>query len=65
MSDKLRYFEYHHLPIPLQDISKPFHDLAQLFCSAPRMIVDHAEHEAGLRKLIEAKDCFVRSRLPK
>lgn len=56
----LRYFDYAHLPKELQLVSKPFHDLAHA-------AVDHLppgpEVEAGLRKLLEAKDCFVRAAL--
>jgi hypothetical protein len=57
----LRYFEYDHLPERLQATSKVYHDLAW------REAVDgqHGpEVAAGLRKLLEAKDCFVRARLP-
>lgn len=54
----LGFFEYDHLPPHLQEISKPIHDLAHA-------IVDHqpssAEQTVGLRKLLEAKDCFVRA----
>lgn len=56
----LKYFKYIHLPEHLQKISKPFSDLAH-------KIVDEsepsAERTAGLRKLLEAKDCIVRSSL--
>jgi hypothetical protein len=55
----LRYFEYGHLPPELQVISKPFHDLAHLMARSSDMKA--AEVEAGLRKLLEAKDCFVRA----
>lgn len=53
----LRYFEYDHLPPYLQEISKPFHDLAH----AMALGLDGPELTAGLRKLLEAKDCFVRA----
>jgi hypothetical protein len=56
-----RYFAYAHLPPPLQEISKPFHDLAAAMIvrlpASPEVTV-------GLRKLLEAKDCFVRAALP-
>lgn len=56
----MKFFEYSHLPSHLQEISKPIGDLAmQLDASLP----DGAEKSAGLRKLLEAKDCFVRARL--
>lgn len=54
----LRHFGYDHLPEHLQVTSKPFHDLAHLMVSQNR---DGAELRAGLRKLLEAKDCMVRA----
>lgn len=57
----LRYFEYAHLPPELQAISQPLHDLAwQMAERLPAC----AELTVGLRKLLEAKDCFVRAALP-
>lgn len=57
----LRYFEYAHLPVELQSIA------AQACHLAGSMDIDlpnSAEKSAGLRKLLEAKDCFVRAALP-
>ena len=52
------WFEYKHLPPPLQATSQQFHDLAaNLIHDLP----DSPELTAGLRKLLEAKDCFVRA----
>jgi hypothetical protein len=57
----MRYFRYDHLPTHLQERSKPFKDLADLMVATlPR----NPERSAGLRKLLEAKDCFVRAALP-
>lgn len=56
----LKYFEYHHLPDRLQDVSKPVFDLAIYM---DKTLPDCAEKSAGLRKLLEAKDCFVRAKL--
>lgn len=57
----LQYFAYGHLPPHLQAISKPVGDLAQrLNADLP----DGPEKTAGLRKLLEAKDCFVRTAMP-
>lgn len=56
----MKYFEYEHLPPHLQEISKPFGDMAQAFNSS---IADGPEKSAGLRKLLEAKDCMVRAAL--
>lgn len=56
----LKYFEYDHLPEHLQEVSKPIGDLAkQMNDSLP----NGPEKSAGLRKLLEAKDCFVRAKL--
>lgn len=55
-----RYFEYDHLPPHLQIISKPFHSLAEFVI---KEIPDSPELTAGLRKLLESKDCFVRAAL--
>lgn len=56
----LRYFEYAHLPERLQAVSKPCGDLASEMVAA---LPDGPELTAGLRKLLEAKDCFVRAAL--
>jgi hypothetical protein len=58
----LQFFSYSHLPEKLQEVSKPFGELAHA-------IVDkfpaNPERTAGLRKLLEAKDCIVRSTIYK
>ena len=54
----LQHFRYHHLPARLQGVSQPFHALAASMNAA---LPDCAEKSAGLRKLLEAKDCFVRA----
>jgi len=56
----IKYFTYEHLPERLQLISKPIGELAFKFESE---IPDSAEKSAGMRKLLEAKDCFVRASL--
>lgn len=57
----MKYFEHAHLPPKLATVSAPLCDLAkQLDDSLP----DGPEKSAGLRKLLEAKDCFVRAVLP-
>ena len=55
-----KYFEYEHLPEGLQVISKLVHDLAHIMIEE---LPNGAEKSAGLRKLLEAKDCFVRANL--
>jgi hypothetical protein len=57
----MRYFEYGHLPAHLQDVSKPMGELAALMF---QLVPEGPEKDAGLRKLLEAKDCFVRAKLP-
>jgi hypothetical protein len=57
----MRYFKYTHLPLPLQETSKLFADLALEIDSM--LLVDETEKQAGLRRLLEAKDCIVRARL--
>lgn len=57
----LRFFHYAHLPPALRPVS-------EAACTLARAMVDtvprNAERTAGLRKLLEAKDCFVRANLP-
>ncbi len=56
----LQFFKYAHLPEKLQAVSKPFGLLAeQMVETLPR----NPERTAGLRKLLEAKDCAVRALL--
>ena len=56
----MQFFAYAHLPAHLQAISKPFGDLAQHMVDTLPM---NPERTAGLRKLLEAKDCAVRAQL--
>lgn len=55
------YFDSAHLPPSLQQIAEPCEDLATAML---RWLPDSPELSAGLRKLLEAKDCFVRAALP-
>ncbi|MCC5580601.1 hypothetical protein IMZ11_33785 [Microtetraspora sp. AC03309] len=57
-----RYFDFEHLPPHLQAISRPCHDLAAAMIE---QLPDGPELTTGLRKLLEAKDCFVRAALDK
>lgn len=57
----LRYFEHAHLPPHLSKISAPFESLAQAMA---RELPPGPEVSAGLRHLLEAKDCAVRAALP-
>ena len=55
-----KYFSFEHLPEELQKISSPVATLAELM---EQLLPDCAEKSAGMRKLLEAKDCFVRASL--
>lgn len=56
----LQFFAYQHLPDHLQAISRPFGELAEkIVADLPR----NPERTTALRKLLEAKDCAVRSQL--
>lgn len=52
-----RFFAYGHLDEYLAAVSKPFCDLADAMVAT---LPDDPELTAGLRKLLEAKDCAVR-----
>jgi len=55
-----RYFDYAHLQDPQRGFSQQCYDLAaNMIADLP----DGPELTAGLRKLLEAKDCFVRATL--
>ena len=56
----LKFFAYEHLPEKLQVVSKPIGDLARDMAAK---LPPSAELSAGLRKLLEAKDCLVRAAL--
>jgi hypothetical protein len=58
----LKFFVYSHLPERLQKVSKPFAELACNMAYAGEY-TNLIETEVGLRKLLEAKDCFVRAAL--
>jgi hypothetical protein len=56
----IRYFEHAHLPGYMRAVAGPIALLAlQLEADLP----PSAEKSAGMRKLLEAKDCFVRAAL--
>lgn len=54
----MEHFSYEHLPEKLQEVSKPIGDMARQFDAT---LPDGPEKSAGLRKLLEAKDCLVRA----
>jgi hypothetical protein len=54
----MQYFKWDHLKPELQEISRPFAELAQLVMTrCPR----HPERTVALRKLLEGKDAAVRA----
>lgn len=55
----MQFFKWDHLPAHLQDVSKPFGELAEVIHTLPR----NPERTVALRKLLEAKDCAVRAKL--
>ena len=58
----LQFFEYSHLPKPLQEVSRPFGELARYtLMTLPR----NPERTVALRKLLEAKDAAVRAFIAK
>ena len=61
----LQFFEYKHLPEHLQEPSKSCRALAYKVVNDLQLdgVPDNPEVVLGLRKLLEAKDCFVRAKL--
>lgn len=55
-----QFFTFEHLPAHLRVVSEPCARLADEMIESCE---DGPELTAGLRKLLEAKDCFVRSAL--
>lgn len=58
--DIIEYFAYGHLPEFLQEVSRPFYELA---CKISISGNDPCETAVALRKLLESKDAAVRSAL--
>ncbi len=56
----LVYFEYEHLPEDLREVARPVCELAHAMAG---YLPAGDELTAGLRKLLEAKDCLVRAAL--
>ena len=57
----MKYFSFSHLPLSLH---LPAASIAEVAGLMDRHLPNGPEKSAGLRKLLEAKDCFVRSLLP-
>ncbi len=56
----LKWFAFGHLPPSLQQISKPFFDLAR---DISETLTSGPERTVAMRKLLEAKDAAVRAAL--
>lgn len=56
----LRWFQSSHLSVDLQWVANPCGELAEQMAHS---LPSDPELTAGLRKLLEAKDCFVRAKL--
>lgn len=56
----MQFFAFEHLPPHLRDLSRACAELAESMVEA---LPDDPELTVGLRKLLEAKDCFVRTRV--
>lgn len=62
VDDVMQFFSFSHLPGHLQDLSRPFAELAlKLVKLAPR----NAQRTMALNKLVEAKDNAVRAMIHK
>jgi hypothetical protein len=58
----MQFFAFDHLPAAMQDVSRPFCELAQrLIATTAR----NPERTVALRKLLEAKDAAVRAAIAK
>lgn len=57
----MRYFKYEHLPPAMQEVSRPFGELAERVHDT---LPAGPERAVALRKLLEAKDAAVRASLP-
>lgn len=55
-----KFFKSEHLPEHLREIA---HLIEELHEELDAKLPDGAEKSAGMRKLLEAKDCFVRAML--
>lgn len=59
MKDRvLQFFSFTHLPGHLQEVSRPFCELAERVC---KNLPPNPERTVALRKLLEAKDAAVRA----
>lgn len=57
-STTLKYFIHSNLPMKFQPVGRQTASLAQ---SMESLLPDGPEKSAGMRKLLEARDCFLRA----
>lgn len=60
MNPIMIFFKFDDLPRELRQVS---YEVSHLATTMDSLLNDGPEKTAGLRKLLEAKDCFVRARL--
>lgn len=60
MNRMMRWFEFGHLPEDLTAVSALIAATAK---TLDGQLPETAEKTAGMRKLLEAKDCFVRAKI--
>ncbi len=58
----IQFFAYEHLPPHLQEVSRPFGEMAKVIIDT---IPRNPERTVALRKLLESKDAAVRALLAK
>jgi len=61
-SELRQFFTYAHLPANLQEISKPFGDMAEWILNS---LPYNSQRDEALNLLLKAKDCAVRAKLHK
>jgi len=60
-STTIQWFKYEHLPVGILRVTSQ--RCAALALDMEETLPDGPEKSAGMRKLLEAKDCFVRAAL--
>lgn len=60
MDPIMQFFAYEHLPAHLQEVSKPFGEMAKMI---QEILPRNPERTVALRKLLESKDAAVRAKL--
>lgn len=58
----MQFFAWQHLPPHLQEVSRPFGEMAETIVAT---LPQNPERSAALRKLLEAKDAAVRAMVAK